>query len=198
MEDVYSMRDVSGRIVRAVKSVKHLRRNATRYSERPQGVITDLYNGLRTEIARILVEIDKLAQADPDDRSSLWLEQERIQVERDAQETNSSIDGLIRARQIDAKMATSFLNDSNYAYSAMRDLLAAAWAYYIEPEQAMAEVERILTLDDEEVKELADTPPGARDTNPPLTSPRSVTQLFQIGAIQGLNAGQTAGEQHGT
>ncbi len=167
MEDVYSMRDVSGRIVRAVKSVKHLRRNATRYSERPQGVITDLYNGLRTEIARILVEIDKLAQADPDDRSSLWLEQERIQVERDAQETNSSIDGLIRARQIDAKMATSFLNDSNYAYSAMRDLLGAAWAYYIEPEQAMAEVERILTLDDEEVKELADTPPAQQTQTHP-------------------------------
>ncbi|MCF3596052.1 Na/Pi symporter [Rhodobacteraceae bacterium LMO-12] len=167
MEDVYSMRDVSGRIVRAVKSVKHLRRNATRYSERPQGVITDLYNGLRTEIARILVEIDKLAQADPDDRSSLWLELERIQVERDAQETNSSIDGLIRARQIDAKMATSFLNDSNYAYSAMRDLLGAAWAYYIEPEQAMAEVERILTLDDEEVKELADTPPAQQTQTHP-------------------------------
>ncbi len=167
MEDVYSMRDVSGRIVRAVKSVKHLRRNATRYSERPQGVITDLYNGLRTEIARILVEIDKLAQADPDDRSSLWLEQERIQVERDAQETNSSIDGLIRARQIDAKMATSFLNDSNYAYSAMRDLLGAAWAYYIEPEQAMAEVERILTLDDEEVKELADAPPAQQTQTHP-------------------------------
>ena len=57
MEDIYALRDVSGRIVRAVKAIKHLRRNATRYTERPQGVITDLYNQLRAEIARILIEI---------------------------------------------------------------------------------------------------------------------------------------------
>ena len=50
-----------------------------------------------------------------------------------------------------AGAATSFLNDSNYAYSAMRDLLDAARAYYIETEGAMAEVERILALDDDEL-----------------------------------------------
>ena len=151
MNNVYSLRDVSGRIVRAVKSVKHLRRNATRYTERPQGVITDLYDQLRTEIARILVEIRKLDMADPDHRSSLWLDQERVQVENDAQDTNNRIEALIRTRKLDAIVATSFLNDSNYAYSAMRDLLDAARAYYIETEDAMVEVERILALEDEEL-----------------------------------------------
>ena len=166
MQDIYIMRDVAGRIVRAVKAVKHLRRNATHYTERRQGVITDLYNGLRTEIARILVEIRKLELADPENRSSLWLDQERIQVERDEQETNSTIDGLIRARKIDAKMATSFLNDSNYAYGAMRDLLGAARAYYIETEDAMAEVERILALEDEELSELAPNSLGINAKRP--------------------------------
>ena len=51
-------------------------------------------------------------------------------------------------------MVTSFLNDSNYAYSAMRDLLGAARAYYIETEDAMAEVERILALEDEELSAM--------------------------------------------
>jgi phosphate:Na+ symporter len=161
MQDIYTMRDVAGRIVRAVKAVKHLRRNATHYTVRKQGVITDLYNDLRTEIARILVEIRKLELADPEHRSSLWLDQERIQVEKDEQETNSKIDRLIRARKIDAKMATSFLNDSNYAYSAMRDLLGAARAYYIETEDAMAEVERILEVEDDELSDLVAAAPSA-------------------------------------
>ena len=163
MSDVYSMRDVAGRIVRAVKSVKHLRRNATHFTEHPQGVVTDLYNGLRTELARILVEIRKLENADPGNRSSLWLDQERIQVESDAQDTYGTIEALIRDRHLDAAAATSFLNDSSYAYSAMRDLLDAARAYYIESEDALAEVERILTLDDEE---LSTIPPqiSERDT----------------------------------
>ncbi len=151
MDDIYALRDVAGRIVRAVKAVKHLRRNATRYTERPQGVITNLYDQLRTEIARILVEIRALDQADPEDRSGLWLDQERVQVETDGRETNSRIEALIRNQQLDASLATSFLNDSSYAYAAMRDLLGAARAYYIEPEDAMAEVERILALDDDEL-----------------------------------------------
>jgi len=154
MDDIYLMREVAGRIVRTVKSIKHLRRNASLYTKADTGVITELYNGLRTEIARILVEIHKLERAAPEDRSVLWLDQERIQVESDAEDTIGSIDGLIRSRQLDAARATSFLNDSNYAYSAMRDLLAAAQAY-IETEDAIMEVERILGLEDEEVREVA-------------------------------------------
>ncbi len=154
VDDIYAMRDVAGRIVRAVKAVKHLRENATRFTEQRRGVITDLYNQLRTEIARILVEIRKLDMADPEDRSGLWLDQERIQVESDAKNTNSRIEALIRERKIDANMATSFLNDSGYAYGAMRDLLAAAQDYYIEADDAVGEVERILSLEDEELAEL--------------------------------------------
>ena len=154
MHDIYTLRDAAERIVRAVKSVKHLRRNTTRYTQAPQGTITDLYDQLRTEIARILVEIRKLELADPDDRSSLWLDQERIQVVSDSQDTNNRIECLIRNHEIEATMATSFLNDSNYAYSAMRDLLAAARVYYFETEDAMAEVERILAMEDEELPGL--------------------------------------------
>ncbi|WP_343211934.1 Na/Pi symporter (plasmid) [Aliisedimentitalea scapharcae] len=157
MEDIYTMRDAAGRIVRAVKSVKHLRRNATHYTEQTQGVITDLYDQLRTELARILVEIRKLDQADPEDRSTLWLDQERIQVEKDAKGTNATVETLIRDNAIDAFMATSFLNDSGYAYGAMRDLLGAAQAMYNEPSDALAEVERILSLEDDEVSAYADT-----------------------------------------
>ena len=155
IEEIYSLRDVAGRIVRAVKSVKHLRRNATHYTERRRGVMTTLYNQLRTEIARILVEIRKLDLADPEDRSSLWLDQERILVEEDAKNTYAKIETLIRDRKIDAFAATSFLNDSDYAYGAMRDLLDAARAYYIETSDAMAEIERILMLEDEELSEIA-------------------------------------------
>ncbi len=154
IDSVYSLRDVAGRIVRAVKAIKHLRRNATRYTQTNQGTITALYNQLRTEIARILVEIHKLDLSGPDERSSLWLDQERIQVVSDALDTNNRIETLIRAQEVEADMATSFLNDSNYAYEAMRELLEAARIFYIEAEDAMAEVEHILSLEDEELEDM--------------------------------------------
>jgi phosphate:Na+ symporter len=160
MDEIYIMRDVASRIVRAVKAVKHLRRNASTYTERDAGTVTDLYNGLRIEIARIMVEIHKLDQADPENRSSLWLDQERLQVEDDARITNESIEQLIRNRKLNASQATSFLNDSGYAYDAMRDLLDATRSYYIETDDAMVEVERILALDEEDLTEAPSSSDG--------------------------------------
>lgn len=151
---IYILRDVAAQIVRAAKAVKHLRRNTTTYTVHDQGAVTEIYDGLRTEIARILVEIRKLGVAEPEDRSNLWLDEEAAQVEDDARNSNRIVDALIRKGSLDADAATSFLNDSGYAYNAMRDLLAAARAYYIESDSAVAEVERILALDEEEVGEV--------------------------------------------
>lgn len=151
---IYILRDVAAQIVRAAKAVKHLRRNTTTYTVHDQGAVTEIYDGLRTEIARILVEIRKVGVAEPEDRSNLWLDEEAAQVEDDAHNSNRIVDALIRKGSLDADAATSFLNDSGYAYNAMRDLLAAARAYYIESDSAVAEVERILALDEEEVGEV--------------------------------------------
>ncbi len=152
---VYVLRDVAGKIVHVVKSIKHLRRNATEYTIQNQGAVTEIYNGLRTEIARILVEIRKLDQAEPEDRSHLWLDEEAAHVEEDAKNSIRVVDALIRKGSLDADAATSFLNDSDYAYGAMRDLLSVARAFYIESDSAVAEVERLLAMDDEDVAEVA-------------------------------------------
>lgn len=152
-ERVYALRDVASDIVQAVKSVKHLRKNILRYTVRNQSATTELYDELRTEIARIAVEIRKLGLTEPENRSALWLDQERAQIEADARMTSQRVDALIRRRALNATDATSFMNDSGYAYGAMRDLIEAARSYYIEPDSAMAEVEQLLSLDDEELSD---------------------------------------------
>lgn len=152
-ERVHALRDVSGDIVKAVKSVKHLRKNVLRFTGRDMGAVTNLYDGLRTEIARIIVEIHKLEATDPEERSALWLDQERAQIEDDALSTTRRVDDLIRQGKLQPAAATSFLNDSGYAYAAMRNLIEAARKYYIERDSAMAEVERLLSLEDEELDE---------------------------------------------
>lgn len=159
---IYALRDVSGEIVQAVKSVKHLRKNVLRYTARSQGKVTELYDGLRAEIARIIVEIRKLGLAAPEERSALWLDQERAQIEEDARSTSRRVETLIRQGDLAPSAATSFLNDSGYAYGAMRQLIEAARSYYIERDSAMAEVERLLALDEEEIDEALGVKPGAK------------------------------------
>ncbi|PWJ11761.1 Na/Pi cotransporter family protein [Jannaschia seohaensis] len=150
---VYALRDVASDIVRAVKSIKHLRKNVLRYTVRRQGAATELYDELRTEIARIAIEIRQLGLTEPENRSALWLDQERAQIEGDARTASQRVDRLIRKGALTATAATSFMNDSGYAYGAMRELIEAARSYYIERESAMAEVERLLSLDEEELRE---------------------------------------------
>ena len=150
---IYTLRDVASNIVQAVKSIKHLRKNILRYTVRPQGATTELYDELRTQIARVAVEIRKLGLAEPEDRSTLWLDQERARIEEDARSTSRRVDTLIRKGELSPAAATSFMNDSGYAYVAMRELIEAARRYYVERNSAMAEVERILSLDEEELDE---------------------------------------------
>ena len=157
-ERVYALRDVASDIVQAVKSVKHLRKNILRYTLRREGATTELYDELRTELARIAIEIRKLGLTEPENRSSLWLDQERAQVEDDAHLTSQRVDALIRKGALNANAATSFMNDSGYAYDAMRDLIEAARRYYIERDSAMAEVESLLSLDEEEISEAVADP----------------------------------------
>jgi phosphate:Na+ symporter len=173
---VYDLRDVAGDIVQAVKSVKHLRKNILRYTVRPEGAVTRLYDGLRTEIARIVVEIRKLELAEPEDRSSLWLDHERAQIEADAVMTSRRIDGFIRNGDLKPEAATSFLNDSAYAYGAMRQLIKAARTYYTERDSALAEVEQLLSLEDEEVGSTKSAPGAAKGIGVSQGDHKTVTE----------------------
>ena len=171
---IYTLRNVASNIVQAVKSIKHLRKHILRYTVRPQGSITKLYNELRTQIARVAIEIRKLGLVAPEDRSTLWLDQERARIEEDVRSTARRVDALIRKGEMNAAAATSFMNDSSYAYSAMRDLIEAARGYYVERDSALAEVEGLLSLDEEELHEAITDPEGSQPSGGP---DKTVTRL---------------------
>jgi phosphate:Na+ symporter len=141
--------------VRAVKSVKHIRKNVLRYTTAPQGAVTDLYDDLRAQVARVVVAIRDLGLEEPDARSVLWLDQEAAQIEANARSRNARVGALLHDRSLDPAAATSFLNDASYADAAMRELIAAALAYYAEEDRAVAEVEGLLALDEEEIGEAS-------------------------------------------
>lgn len=153
---IHAQREVANKTVAAVKSVKHLRKNVLRFTTANSGVVTEIYDELRLQIARILVEIRHLADEPEGERSALWLDQERAQIEEDAQTRSLKVEELIRRHELTPLAATSFLNDSNYAYGAMRDLIDAATIFYRERDTAIAEVETLLALEDDELDEPDD------------------------------------------
>lgn len=151
-ERLSELRISAERIVRAVKEVKRLRRNTSRFTSVDVGVATTLYNELRRDVARILVELDDLAGADPQTRSILWLEEERAKVRKEKKLLRPLVEELLRAGSLDPATATSFINDANYAYRAMKELLEGAQGLYTDPDGVMAQVERLLAMDEDDLE----------------------------------------------
>jgi phosphate:Na+ symporter len=159
-----ALRDMAGGLVRSVKSVKHIRKNVLRYTTREAGAATELYDELRNDVARVVVAIRALDSEAPDQRSALWLDQEAARLAASSGKRDQRVGALIREGKLDPSAATSFLNDASYAGAAMAELLASARAYFAEPDRAVAEVEELLALDEEEIgAAVGQASPRARD-----------------------------------
>ena len=75
--------------------------------------------------------------------------EERARVRQEKKKDRLRVEELIRLGEMDPHTATSFLNDAGYAYRAMKEMLEGARLLYSEPDGAMAEVERLLTMDED-------------------------------------------------
>ncbi len=124
------LRDAAGALVRAVKAIKHMRDNTQRFTTVPHGEITHLYDNLREDIAQILVEIARMESTAPEARMSVWMEEEHAALEEQTRAAVQHVESALQTRRISAADATSFLNDSGYAFEAMRALLDAAQLIY--------------------------------------------------------------------
>jgi phosphate:Na+ symporter len=148
---VQNLRESAERMVRAVKEVKHMRGNASHYTSSDYGGATEAYNYLRTEVARILVELHQMSESNPEHRTALWLEGERTRVKGEKKMIANIVEGLIRDGTIDALTGTSLMNDANYAYRAMKEMLESSRIYYSEIEGPMTEVERLLSIEEDDL-----------------------------------------------
>nr|WP_319947149.1 Na/Pi symporter [uncultured Shimia sp.] len=127
---LHDLRDTASHISRAVKSTNRLHRNTLGYTVRNQGMITQLYDQLRIELADLMVQLDLLNTANAD---KSWLEQAQVQAQLTRKNAISQAEKYIRNTQIEAPMATSFINDTQYAYDVAHNLISAAQTLYLEP-----------------------------------------------------------------
>lgn len=118
-------------IIEALKDVREMHKNILRYSTHENRYIKEEYGLLRLQIADATRKIDRVRR-NPDDIASMT-EIERISAEISAMDSIGSerIDELIRNDRIDTAMATSLINDRNYACAIARKLLEAATILWI-------------------------------------------------------------------
>ena len=123
---IYALKVASRDIVEAIKDIRELQKNISIYLKSNNENIKEEYNYLRINIAKTIKIINELRNCDNcpelDDKLNILAENSKLNDDINS----DKIDSLIRKNQITSKMATSLINDSNYAQNIIKRLIEAA------------------------------------------------------------------------
>jgi len=125
IKQVQQLRLANRLLVDVVKSSKELQENLQEYLKGENSHMCEEYQRIRTQLGLSLRSIVQLTAQAEDKRSLDDLRKLHQAMETSDVMANGVLDHLIREQLIDAKMATTLMNDSGYAYDINKHLLAA-------------------------------------------------------------------------
>lgn len=139
---VGSMKTAARKIVKSVKEIKELQKNIDRFIHGKNPDIKEEYNFIREQLAYTLREIEILRKDEISEIDRLAkMEAIKITINNFDKATNENIDNLIRTNKIDARMASSLINDSSFASHICTRLI---------------EIANIVWISDKETQELGE------------------------------------------
>lgn len=157
-EHIHWLRSANQNIIEAIKDMQSLRKNMSRYMISMNIHQQEQYDLIRLQIARVIREIELIRIAlNSDEAPDVLLQLDALKVEvKDSDQTiNSNVTQLLHEKSITPLMASSLLNDSHYSIRISNNLIAMASTLYTDYESERLNVEREVSLDHEEIEELA-------------------------------------------
>ena len=154
IEELYKLKLANRDIVEAVKGTKHLQKNLLKYTSSRNEHIKAQYNDIRKGLAELLRNINTIAITDEEDVIILLLSKAKIHMERYDIITNGTLDKLIRKGLITNQMATSLMNDSDYAHSISKNLITMAEVLFIDIGSDLKKLHEDMSINDEDVDNM--------------------------------------------
>ncbi|MEA3433781.1 MAG: Na/Pi symporter [Campylobacterota bacterium] len=154
IEELYKLKLANRDIVEAVKGTKHLQKNLIKYASSRNEHIKEQYNDIRKGLAELLRNINTIATTEEEDVIILLLSKAKIHAQRYDIITNGTLDKLIRKGLISNQMATSLMNDSDYAHSISKNLIAMAEVLFIDINSDLKKLHDELTISDEDINSM--------------------------------------------
>ena len=151
IEVLYNLKLANRDIAEAVKDTKHLQKNLVKYSTSANEHIREQYNSIRKDLADLLRNIDTIGTADEEDVIMMLLSKAKLQTAKYDIVANGTLDNLIRNNLITNEMATSLMNDSNYAHDISKNLIAMAEIIFTERSSEAESLSEEMAMTDEEI-----------------------------------------------
>ncbi len=125
----YALRASAQQMIEALKDLKHMQKNLVRYLDANALHPKAEYVVLRRELARLLSDIQRLAEAP--DTTAEDFDDLRERVGSADLVASGTIDALMRERRIGPEQATSLMNDAGYSAHIVANLLAMARVIFV-------------------------------------------------------------------
>ena len=154
---LYQLQQASQDIVEAVKAIKHMHKNLSRYGVSVQPQVRQHYDAIRLQLAKLLRELRQLRSEKPNMLNRLSLDAMRLAIRSSNQNLIHDINSQVRSRQLAPQIATSIMNDENYAYTLAENMIEASHALLLSDDPSDQSVEQHLSLDRDEITRIATT-----------------------------------------
>ncbi len=151
--EIFELRSVGRGIVEAIKDIKHLHKNLSRYIISDNQYIREEYNRIRTQLMSVLRNLEE-AKGGGD---ILSLDNLKLEMKLNDTTANGMLEKLIHENRISTEMATSLMNDTSYAYDVTKNLLQMGEVLFATGDLDMKAVERSLVLDESEMQEILES-----------------------------------------
>jgi phosphate:Na+ symporter len=153
-DDLFALRAAGKDLVEAIKDTKHLQKNLDLYRRSANPAIAAEYNTIRLELASVLRALDNVRERGDDSAAILSLDGLKMEMKENDKRLLARLDELVRKNRISAQMATSLINDSNYAYGVTKNLVRMGEILFSAGHTGIRSAERSLSLDVDEVEKL--------------------------------------------
>ena len=125
-EKMHELRRASHALVEAIKTLRLLRKNMARYIQSDNAYMRDHYDRMRVHLGRLIRSVIELRGVEDMAEMRQRLEALDAEVAADDVVADGTLDRLIRDDLINAEMASSLMNDTDYASTIHHNLAKAA------------------------------------------------------------------------
>ncbi len=153
VNNLFQLRSAGLDIVEAIKGSKHLHNNLISYITSDNSYIKDEYNIIRVGLGTVLRRLEELRKSKGNLEDTIPLEAVGLEIETHEKELRERVHNLIREDKITAEMATSLMNDSQYAYKVATSLVKMGLTLFTRQEQELRDSMSSILLDEDDLED---------------------------------------------
>jgi len=150
-KQVSRIRIANQSILIALKNVNHLQKNMLQYIDSDNPHISSEYNHLRQRIAKVIRRLENIRSEEISATSILSLDALKLTLEKNVGLLHKRMNLLIQEGHISSDMTISLMNDSQYAYNIIDNLIQVNHSCLKSEMSSDTEAEHMISLNSEEI-----------------------------------------------